>query len=113
MAAAIREKAPDAEIFAIKVFDRELAATGQALVAACEHALTLDAQIVNLSLGTQNVDHEAALADVVARLHEQRRDRDRGRRAGRRALAAGIARRSLGGARSTGRCRATPAGSIG
>ena len=65
--AAIREKAPAAEIFAIKVFDRELAATGEALVAACEHALTHDAQIVNLSLGTQNADHEAALADVVER----------------------------------------------
>jgi subtilisin family serine protease len=66
--AAIREKAPDAEIFAIKVFDRELAATGQALVAACEYALSIDARIVNLSLGTDNVDHEAALADVVRRL---------------------------------------------
>jgi subtilisin family serine protease len=67
--AAIREKAPGAEIFAIKVFDRELAATGQALVAACEYALTTQALIVNLSLGTQNVEHEAALADVVARLN--------------------------------------------
>lgn len=70
VAAAIREKAPEAEIFAIKVFDRELAATGQALVAACEHALTIHAHIVNLSLGTRNVDYEAALADVVGRLHE-------------------------------------------
>ena len=68
--AAIREKAPDAEIFAIKVFDRELAATGQALVAACEHAVTARAHIVNLSLGTQNIDHEAALSDVIARLNE-------------------------------------------
>ena len=68
--AAIREKAPDAEIFAIKVFDRELAATGQALVAACEHAVTARAHIVNLSLGTQNADHEAALSDVIARLNE-------------------------------------------
>ena len=68
--AAIREKAPDAEIFAIKVFDRELAATGQALVAACEHAVTARAHIVNLSLGTQNTDHEAALSDVIARLNE-------------------------------------------
>ena len=68
--AAIREKAPDAEIFAIKVFDRELAATGQALIAACEHAVTFRADIVNLSLGTQNIDHEAALVDVIARLHE-------------------------------------------
>ena len=66
--AAIREKAPDADIFAIKVFDRELAATGAALVAACEYALTLPAQIVNLSLGTRNPDHEPALADTVKRL---------------------------------------------
>jgi subtilisin family serine protease len=68
--AAIREKAPDAEIFAIKVFDRELSATGQALVAACEHALSINAHLVNLSLGTQNVDHEAALGEVVGRLHQ-------------------------------------------
>ncbi|HUQ89358.1 MAG TPA: S8 family serine peptidase [Vicinamibacterales bacterium] len=68
--AAIREKAPDADIFAIKVFDRELAATGKALVAACEYALTLPAQIVNLSLGTQNAEHEPALTDVVKRLRE-------------------------------------------
>ena len=68
--AAIREKAPDAEIFAIKVFDRELAATGQALVAACEQALALNAHVVNMSLGTQNAEHEQALAAVVGRLRE-------------------------------------------
>jgi subtilisin family serine protease len=68
--AAIREKAPLAEIFAIKVFDRDLSTTGAALVAACEYARSLDAHIVNLSLGTQNPDHEAALVDVVGRLHD-------------------------------------------
>ena len=52
------------------MFDRELAATGQALVAACEHALAAQALIVNLSLGTQNLEYQAAIADVVARLHE-------------------------------------------
>jgi subtilisin family serine protease len=70
VAAAIREKAPDAEIFALKVFDRELAATGQALVAACEQALALNAHVVNMSLGTQNAEHEQALAAVVGRLRE-------------------------------------------
>src|SRR6186997_3689371 len=70
VSAAIREKAPDADIFAIKIFDRELAATGNALVAACEHALTLKAQIVNLSLGTQNADHERALTEVARRIHD-------------------------------------------
>jgi subtilisin family serine protease len=66
--AAIKEKAPAAEIFAIKVFDRELAATGRALVAACDRALAEGARIVNLSLGTKNADHESALTDVVERL---------------------------------------------
>lgn len=68
--AAILEKAPGAEIYAVKVFDRELAATGKALVAACEFALALPAEIVNLSLGTQNPEHEAALTAVVRRLRD-------------------------------------------
>lgn len=66
--AAIREKAPASDIFAIKIFDRELAATGAALVAACEYALSVNAQIINLSLGTQNADHEPALTGVVRRI---------------------------------------------
>ena len=64
--AAIREKAPAAEILAVKVFDRELAASGRALVAACRWALEHDATLLNLSLGTLNRDHEAALAQLVA-----------------------------------------------
>ena len=66
--AAIVEKSPAAEIIAIKVFDRELAATGTALIAACDYALSVNAQIINLSLGTQNPEHEPALADAVTRL---------------------------------------------
>ena len=65
VAAVIREKAPAAEIYCIKVFDRELAATGRALVAAIETAIEQQAGIINLSLGTQNRDHEAALSSVV------------------------------------------------
>ena len=68
VAAVIREKAPDAALLAVKVFDRELAATGVALVSACEWALREGAHLVNLSLGTLNPDHETALADVVRRL---------------------------------------------
>jgi subtilisin family serine protease len=63
--AVIREKAPAAEIFCIKVFDRELAATGRALVAAIEKSIELRADLINLSLGTQNREHEPALASVV------------------------------------------------
>ena len=68
VAAVIREKAPDAAILAVKVFDGELAATGVALVGACEWALREGAHLVNLSLGTLNQDHEPALADVVRKL---------------------------------------------
>lgn len=71
VAAVIREKAPEAEIFAIKVFDRELAATGASLVRACSEALESGAHLVNLSLGTQNPDHEPALRDAVGRLLEK------------------------------------------
>jgi subtilisin family serine protease len=68
--AVIREKAPAAEIFIIKVFDRELAATGVALVAACRRALRERVDIVNLSLGTTNPEHAAALSEVVGELKE-------------------------------------------
>ncbi len=67
VAAVIREKAPPVELFCIKVFDRELAATGQALVAAIEQALLAEAHIINLSLGTANPDHEGELARVIGR----------------------------------------------
>ena len=107
--AAIREKAPAAEIFAIKVFDRELAATGVALVAAFERAIEQGAHIINLSLGTQNADHETSLAGVVREARAARCDRDRRGRAGRRALAARRSRRRVAGAaRLVGAARGMP-----
>ena len=68
VAAVVREKAPAAEILVAKVFDRELAATGPALVAACEWAIEQRATVVNLSLGTANAQHAGALTAVVNRL---------------------------------------------
>jgi subtilisin family serine protease len=65
--AAIREKAPDAELLAIKVFDRELATTAAALVGAIDWALRQRAHVINLSLGTANQEHEAALTRAVER----------------------------------------------
>lgn len=64
--AVIREKAPDAEVLAIKVFDRELAASAVALVAAIGWAVRQGARFINLSLGTSKRDHEAALSAAVA-----------------------------------------------
>lgn len=66
--AVIREKAPAVEIAIAKVFDHELAAEGRALVAACEWAIEQRADLVNLSLGTTNARHAAALSSVLARL---------------------------------------------
>jgi subtilisin family serine protease len=65
VAAVIREKAPAARLLAVRVFDRELAATGIALVRAIEWAHDAGAQIVNLSLGTTNAEHEAPLRTAV------------------------------------------------
>ncbi|MEW6320155.1 MAG: S8 family serine peptidase [Acidobacteriota bacterium] len=65
VAAVIREKVPDAELLAARIFDRELAATGAALVAALRWAVARQPALINLSLGTTNAAHRDALAEVV------------------------------------------------
>jgi subtilisin family serine protease len=65
VAAAIREKAPGAEILVARVFDRRLDATVDALVAAIEWALSINAHLINLSLGTANAGHADRLRTVV------------------------------------------------
>ena len=65
--AAIREKAPDAEIFAIKVFWRALATDITTLVRALDEAAAGDAAVINLSLGTAEMRHRDQLAAAVAR----------------------------------------------
>jgi len=67
IAAAILEKAPDAELHAVKVFDRTLSTTMTGLVAGIDWAIRSGMHVVNLSLGTSKAEHEALLAGVVAR----------------------------------------------
>ena len=96
----------DAEIFAIKVFDRELAATGQALVAACEQAVDVRAHIVNLSLGHVKTRSRSRRSPMSLRAaHEPRRDRDRGGRAGRRRAGCRDRLPGCGRCSSIGPCR--------
>src|SRR6478752_1228633 len=57
VAAAIREKAPDAEIYAVKVFDRSLSTRISALVAAIDWSAANGMHLVNLSLGTARMEH--------------------------------------------------------
>ena len=70
VAAVIREKAPEADLLAVKVFDRELRATGEALVAALQWSRNAGVRLINLSLGTDNVAYESALAREVAACRE-------------------------------------------
>jgi subtilisin family serine protease len=65
--AAIREKAPDAGILAIKVFWKSLATNTAMLVRAIDEAAGKGAAVINLSLGTANMQHRTALEAAVAR----------------------------------------------
>jgi subtilisin family serine protease len=67
VAAAIREKAPDAEIVAIKVFWRSLATSVPMIERAFDEAVAYGAQVINVSLGTSDMQHRERLAAAVAR----------------------------------------------
>jgi subtilisin family serine protease len=65
VAAAIREKAPHAEIFAVKLFWRDLSTDVGSLVRAIDVASSQGAPLINLSLGTSESRHRDALRAVV------------------------------------------------
>lgn len=65
--AAIREKAPDASIIAIKVFWQSLSTDIASLVRGIDEACARGAAVINLSLGTSNAAHRSLLEAAVAR----------------------------------------------
>jgi len=65
--AAIQEKAPDADCFAVRVFHRELRASMADLIAAMEWAVAERMDIVNMSLGTANATHAEKFARFLDR----------------------------------------------
>jgi len=65
--AAIQEKAPGAEVYAVKVFDDALKTTGTALLAAIDWCVGAGMDIVNLSLGSTNPRHETAFGLAAQR----------------------------------------------
>jgi subtilisin family serine protease len=65
--AAIQEKAPQAEYFAVKVFHSSLRTTSDCLLKAIEWAIEQRMDVVNLSLGSRNPDHQARFEAVVAK----------------------------------------------
>jgi subtilisin family serine protease len=66
--AAIREKAPAAEIYAVKVFHDSLATRIDSLIHALDWSARNGVHLINLSLGTDNPEHEAVLHAAVERL---------------------------------------------
>lgn len=64
-AAAIHERAPEAELWAVKVFERRLATTVENLVRAIRWAVDREMRLVNLSLGTPNDFRRLELAPAV------------------------------------------------
>jgi subtilisin family serine protease len=67
VAAAIHEKAPDAQLLAVRVFERQLTTSAAVLARAIEWAADQGAKYINLSLGTSNEAHQALLLAAVER----------------------------------------------
>jgi subtilisin family serine protease len=67
VAAAIREKAPGASLYAVRVFGASLVTSVTTLLAAIDWAVTSRMHIVNLSLGTSEGQHEPAFRAAVDR----------------------------------------------
>ena len=68
VAAAIREKAPDAELIAIKVFWRSLATDVATIERAFDAAVSHGVQVINVSLGTAEMQRRERFAAAVARV---------------------------------------------
>jgi hypothetical protein len=66
MTAAIKEKAPDAEIYSIRVFDTKPSTSVTTLVHALRWAADTGMRLVNLSPGTSKSAHRAALSAAIA-----------------------------------------------
>jgi subtilisin family serine protease len=67
VAAAIREKAPEANLFAVRIFDRTLAGSLSNLLRGVDWAIEQGCHVINLSLGTTRVEHESRLCAAVDR----------------------------------------------
>jgi hypothetical protein len=67
VAGAIREKAPDSLLYAVKVFDHRLTTNIEIIIKAIEWAVEQEMMVINLSLGTSNPDHRERLERVVER----------------------------------------------
>src|SRR6202522_4394594 len=70
VAAVIHHLNPEANLVAVKIFDRKLATSLPVVIRAIDWCLEHDIQIINLSLGTLNPEHRSAFEDAVARTRQ-------------------------------------------
>ncbi|MEQ1883483.1 MAG: S8 family serine peptidase [Bryobacteraceae bacterium] len=69
--AAIQEKAPDADYFAVRLFQTSLRTTTDALFNAIDWAIAERMDVINLSLGTRNPAQRARFQETIARACEE------------------------------------------
>jgi subtilisin family serine protease len=67
VAAIIHHLNPEADLVAVKIFDRKLATSLPVVIRAIDWCLEHDIQVINLSLGTLNPEHRGAFEEVVVR----------------------------------------------
>jgi subtilisin family serine protease len=65
--AAIQEKAPGAEYFAVKIFGDSLRTTTPRVIEAIEWCVDQGMDLVNLSLGTPNLEYREEMQSLIAR----------------------------------------------
>ena len=70
VAAIIHHLNPEADLVAVKIFDRKLATSLPVVIRAIDWCLQHDIQVINLSLGTLNPEHRRAFEEVVARTRQ-------------------------------------------
>ena len=68
IAALLHQQAPEAQLIAVKVFDRTLATNRDSVIRAIDWCLQNEIDIINLSLGTANPAHRVQFEDAVHRI---------------------------------------------
>lgn len=68
VAALIRARVPDAELFAVKIFHGNLTANLAQVLSAIDWCLGHEMDLINLSLGTTNLGHKPAFEAAVGRV---------------------------------------------
>ena len=69
--AAIQEKAPEAEYYAVRIFHEALRTSSVSLLRAMEWAVDAGMDVINLSLGTNNPAHAELFRPVTERAVER------------------------------------------